>query len=553
MLGRALLLVLLPFQAVLASFFVPTPTGFESRPGHANTTVRFKRVPPHICHQNTHSKSYAGYVDLSEYEHMFFWFFEADEEPEKKPLTVWFNGGPGSSSMIGLFQENGPCTVMPDDKLRTNPYSWTRISNMLYIDQPVATGFSYSHVGPVIKNKAKATVEPLASAECPKNLTKHEVCGTYSLPKKTKAPSTTAECAPAVWKMLQGFIGAFPEYGKKKLHLTTESYGGHYAPAFGSYFLKQNEKNLSGTVPMDLDSIMIGNGWYDPLVHYEAYYNFTVHPGNTYDFQPFNKSISEKLYNNLHGEGKCLEQIRNCYATGDNRICRKADTFCANKVESVLDKYANRDDYDIRELMPDPFPYENFAKYLNTPKVQQAIGAYQNYSDSAPQNVISGFTRTGDDGRTAGSVRHVRHLLEKGVKITMHAGDADYNCNWFGGHVIAEKIGGEPFADSGYANLTVSNNTYGQVRQAGSLAFVRVYYSGHEVPFYQPSAALALLNRTIEGVDIASGQRKTAKDFHTVGPRISTFHQGNGTVQHKVLPPSATYNRTTHRPNLRQP
>jgi hypothetical protein len=46
--------------------------------------------------------------------------------------------------MIGLFQENGPCQFYNGaSNPSLNPYSFNNFANMLYIDQPAGTGFSY--------------------------------------------------------------------------------------------------------------------------------------------------------------------------------------------------------------------------------------------------------------------------------------------------------------------------------------------------------------------------------------------------------------------------
>ena len=80
------------------------------------------------------------------FEHVadFYWFFESRSAPATDPVLLWMTGGPGCSSEVALFGENGPCTVNADGTdTATNPHSWNSNANLLYIDQPAGTGFSY--------------------------------------------------------------------------------------------------------------------------------------------------------------------------------------------------------------------------------------------------------------------------------------------------------------------------------------------------------------------------------------------------------------------------
>merc|ERR1719331_2192022 len=88
-------------------------------------------------------------VDAPNNGNMFFWFFPAEENPETAPVVIWLQGGPGGSSMFGALKLHGPVITTVDENnqlsgVEKNPYSWGRKHNMLYIDNPVGAGFSFS-------------------------------------------------------------------------------------------------------------------------------------------------------------------------------------------------------------------------------------------------------------------------------------------------------------------------------------------------------------------------------------------------------------------------
>ena len=70
--------------------------------------------------------------------------FESRSDPINDPVILWMSGGPGCSSQLALFAENGPYIVNDDLSLELNPHSWNTNATVIWIDQPVGTGFSYS-------------------------------------------------------------------------------------------------------------------------------------------------------------------------------------------------------------------------------------------------------------------------------------------------------------------------------------------------------------------------------------------------------------------------
>lgn len=78
------------------------------------------------------------------------------------------------------------------------------------------------------------------------------------------------------------------------------------------------------------------------------------------------------------------------------------------------------------------------------------------------------------------------------------------------------------FHAAGYTPFEVDGTEYGEVRQYGNFSFLRVYESGHEVPYYQPIAALEMFRRVLLGVDLASGDTNLTSSYSSPGPANAT-------------------------------
>lgn len=96
---------------------------------------------PTICDSSV--KQHSGYLDVAIRTKYFFWMFESRSKPSTDPLVLWLTGGPGCSSQLALLAENGPCNMAKNGTgTEKNPYSWTSNANVIWVDQPAATGFS---------------------------------------------------------------------------------------------------------------------------------------------------------------------------------------------------------------------------------------------------------------------------------------------------------------------------------------------------------------------------------------------------------------------------
>lgn len=409
-----------------------------------------------LCDPNV--KQLSGYFKLHEKpdRNYFYWFFESRNDPANDPVVLWMTGGPGCSSEVALFGENGPCSV--DAKgLDTvlNPHSWNSKANLLYIDQPSGTGFSY----------------PIAGTDAGE-------------------PGVARD----MYDFLQQFFQAHPEYAKLPFFAFGESYAGHYIPAVTHAIWQNNQKLPAGAVPINLKGTSVGNGLTDPAIQYEHYAEMAV---STNHHQPAVGDATHALM--VAATGPCVAAIKACQASKD--ACLVATDTC-NAGLLVPYELSGMNPYDMRIKCAKPplcYDFSNVGKYLSDPIVQQKLGVTGHKWSDCDRAVTIGFEVDGDWMQSY--QQKLPDQLAAGIRVLMYAGDQDYICNWLGNQAWTKAMKWDHTAEFNAApvtNWTVAGTPAGEKRSANGFTFLRVYDAGHMVPRDQPANALAMLNAFLD-------------------------------------------------------
>ncbi|EOA30605.1 hypothetical protein CARUB_v10013735mg [Capsella rubella] len=199
-----------------------------------------------------------GYIGVGEEEEeqMFYYFIKSESNPEKDPLLLWLSGGPGCSSFTGLIYENGPLGFKVEayngsiPTLVSTTYSWTKAANIIYLDQPVGTGFSYS-------------TNPLAD-----------------IPSDTRS-------AKRVDEFLRKWLAKHPEYFSNPFYAGGNSYSGKMIPVIVQEI--SNGNCICCKPPIRLQGYVIGS----PVTDYDLDRNSRI------QFAHRMTLISDELYESL--------------------------------------------------------------------------------------------------------------------------------------------------------------------------------------------------------------------------------------------------------------
>ncbi|CAO3637074.1 unnamed protein product [Cunninghamella blakesleeana] len=415
-----------------------------------NITYQFKQ--PTFCDSVT---QYSGYIEVNPTTHYFFWFFESKENPETAPVTLWLNGGPGCSSLSGIFKGVGPCTVINDNT--KDGYdergAWNRKSNLLFIDQPAGTGFSYGNLA-----------------------------------------SSTDESTVLAYSFLLKFFDAFPKYRKNPLHIFGESYAGHFIPSMADYILKENQKLTSENQykKFNLQTIGIGNSLINMKVQYQ--YAQKMACDSTYG-SVLSKPDCDLMLKNTPN---CIQRLEACKTTLSVQDCVSATKYCSNYIDKIY-RRSGRRYYDVRST--NITVTTNYFKFVTQGHIKESLGVPSNHPfHMCNSNVKRAFYDTGDYAKDFSP--YLSNILNQDIRVLLYAGDADYRGNWYGNLALSQQLNFKNSFIYQSNPLQPWKNQQGveigQYQSGGGLTFVRVYNAGHKVHSDKPEVSYEMFLKHLD-------------------------------------------------------
>ncbi len=427
-------------------------------------------------------RTYAGFTcDQDRNNHMFGCFFEAqscmgDDDVGNFPLMLWFNGGPGASSMFGAMTENGPYLIQDTGQLVENPHAWNKDAHIMYWDNPVGAGYSYNSKGEYVANEE--------------------------------------EVGEGIYRALQIFFQdkRFTKYLKCPLYVTGESYGGKYIPAICNVIRQKTFEPDAGSgvrpadnddVKINLKGMAIGNPYMDPLLQTKK----RLECGLALGF------LDTKQYGLLMANAgrlkKALDSGDYHTAFNYNQGIKKDLVACGGNV-AIYDVRA----WDVDLLGP------MVEKYFRLDAVKEALNLSEIRDWNCADETGPVTSHLMEDFMASTSQTSLQPLLDQeddqgnpAYRVMLFTGNLDMSCGVAGTEKILQNLDWK-YAEK-WKNLdrevwasprsravpsdhkVVQGKTKGFVKSCANLTQMVIPGSGHMVPGCQPEISLEMINTFI--------------------------------------------------------
>lgn len=397
--------------------------------------------------------SYSGYITVDERynSNLFFWYFPVpDQNVTETPWIIWLQGGPGVTSLAGLFEEIGPFEY--ETKLKLRNTSWGKNHSLLFIDNPVGTGFSFT-------DSDKGFIQNMD------------------------------ECSEHLYNFLQQFMTIFPELRKAPLYIAGESYAGRYVPAFAYKILQM--KKMQRDDPINLQGLMLGNPVFNrkEIVDYtRIYYQWGL----------------------IDSQGVlAVKSLQDAYVQAINANDYILANHLRNQLLDKLDEMAMlQQSYNI---LKDNINVSGFMSFVDQDEIKEAIHVgdivYEFANGTVHQKLIPDFLKD--------STPKIQALLEN-YRILIYCGQLDLVApcvlsaegrrrSWYWSQR-------ENFLTATRIPWRYNDSVAGYVKSGGRLTEVLVRGAGHLVPIDKPEQAQKLISYFIRDLPFRKPQNFHVQD-----------------------------------------
>ncbi|XP_013194019.1 retinoid-inducible serine carboxypeptidase isoform X2 [Amyelois transitella] len=373
--------------------------------------------------------------------YLFYWLYYADGTSvgaENKPLIIWIQGGPGlAASGIANFAEIGPLNM----DMQPRNHTWVKGRNLLLIDHPVGTGFSY-----ITDNSLLA--------------------------------KNDREIAIDLSKAIKAFFRTHKRFRKTPTYIFGQSYGGKMCPRLGYYLHTAIEKKR---LKMNLKGIGIGSAWVDPKESTLIYPEYLFMMG----------IIDQKTYLKAM---EIAKRVGNYIDKREYVIAGKWDNLLFNTLTEEAGMEINFNNINQES----PYPaleklQDNINKYVKPTllEVNQSI-EWKYISEPVFQNLNESFL--------VPSTKFLELLLNRtDLKISVYNGNLDIITTVAGASNWVHKLKWHGSEEFKYAQrYPINGDRNGFYKSAKQLSFWWVFRSGHWVPEDNPVAMAQILDAMID-------------------------------------------------------
>jgi len=381
---------------------------------------------------------------------------------------LWLTGGPGCSSLSGLVYEIGPLAFdwegyrggLPT--LLYKPDSWTKVSNIIFVDSPAGTGFSYD-------------------------------------PTDNGLPPSDTRVVHQLHTFLEMWFDEHRKYLSNPLYIAGDSYSGMIVPSLTMDIAKGIESGDEERL-LNLKGYIAGNpvtdmARFDGNSKFPYLHRMSIIPDGLYevardscggDYTSPSNALCAKSVQSIH---ELIKDINAMHILEPN---------CDTHPSLTMHKAASEDGRK-RPLQPMVSPICRNATYIlselwaNDKAVRNSLGIHKGTVPIWRRHAHFPYIQDIDS-----TVEYHLNLITKGYRALVYSGDHDSEISLVGTQAWIR-----------YLNLSttdewrpwyVDDQVVGfTITYSNDLTYTTVKGAGHTAPEYMPRECLAMIDRWLSG------------------------------------------------------